>query len=253
MRLPVVRGTIKRRLLVNFRVDPDVMSEFLPDPFRPKLHAGYAIAGVCLIRLEHVRPAGVPPLAGVASENAAHRVAVEWRDAGGDAREGVFIPRRDTTSKVNVAVGGRLFPGEHNRADFHVVDDGVRVELKLDSEDGTTSVRVVGRAADELPRASCFSSLEESSRFFEGGSLGYSPARGGGRLDGLRLKTFAWEVQPLEVESVSSSFFDDRATFPPGTVEFDHALIMRDVAHEWHAAPDVEAPARAAVLASQAP
>jgi hypothetical protein len=38
MKLPVVRGIIKRRMLINFRVDAAAMGKFLPAPFRPKLH-----------------------------------------------------------------------------------------------------------------------------------------------------------------------------------------------------------------------
>ena len=34
MRLPKVHGTIKRRLLVNFPIDPEVMQRHLPAPFR---------------------------------------------------------------------------------------------------------------------------------------------------------------------------------------------------------------------------
>jgi len=33
---------------------------------------------------------------------------------------------------------------------------------------------------------------------------------------------------------VESSFFEDRALFPPGSVEFDCALLMRGIEHEWH-------------------
>lgn len=109
IRLPVIQGLIRRRLLVNFRVDPAVMETFLPEPFRPKLHAGYAIAGICLIRLEDIRPRGLPGVLGISSENAAHRIAVEWEDESGRTREGVFIPRRDTNSCLNHLAGGRSF------------------------------------------------------------------------------------------------------------------------------------------------
>src|SRR4029453_9616399 len=100
MRLPKIHGVIRRRLLVNFRVDPDVIARQLPAPFRPKRYRGAAVAGICLIRLEEIRPKGFPRLAGLASENAAHRIAVEWDEADGK-REGVYIPRRDTGSLVN--------------------------------------------------------------------------------------------------------------------------------------------------------
>ena len=84
MRFPLVRGIIKRRMLINFRVDASVMQRFLPAPFRPKLHQGHAIAGICLIRLEEIRPGGLPALLGVSSENAAHRIAVEWDEPSGE-------------------------------------------------------------------------------------------------------------------------------------------------------------------------
>ena len=97
MNIPTLIGTIRRRILVNFRADPDVIQHFLPQGFRPKLQDGHAVAGICLIRLENIRPKFVPDLVGINSENAAHRIAVEW-DENGDVKEGVFIPRRDTDS-----------------------------------------------------------------------------------------------------------------------------------------------------------
>src|SRR5215212_6301142 len=122
MRLPIIKGTIKRRLLINYRADAAVVQRILPHPFRPKLHRGYALVGICLIRLEGIRPAGFPAAIGLSSENAAHRIAVEWTDEAGVEREGVFIPRRDTGSMITRLAGGRLFPGEQHRARFSIVD-----------------------------------------------------------------------------------------------------------------------------------
>ncbi len=246
MRIPVIKGTIKRRLLVNFRADPAAVQRILPQRFRPKLHKGYSVVGICLIRLEQIRPAGLPGTLGLSSENAAHRVAVEWTDDSGVQREGVFIPRRDTGSWLNRVAGGRVFPGEHHPARFSVTDSAGRVNFSMESLDRTVSVRVVGHDADSLPTSSCFSSLDEASVFFEGGSLGYSVTRDGERLDGLLLRTVDWRIGALAVSDVYSSFFADRARFPDGSIEFDHALIMRDVLHEWHKAEDLYAVSRAA-------
>src|SRR5215470_15052763 len=116
MRLPTIEGVIRRRILVNYRVDPRVIRNDLPTRFRPKLHDGQAVAGICLIRLEHIRPKSLPELIGASSENAAHRIAVLW-DENGATREGVFIPRRDTNSEINHLLGGRLFPGEQHKAE----------------------------------------------------------------------------------------------------------------------------------------
>ena len=239
MKIPVLEGTIKRRILVNFRVDPEVMRRFLPPPFRPKLHANFAIAGICLIRLEHIRPRNFPALLGFSSENAAHRIAVKWDDAFGQPQEGVFIPRRDTGSLLNHLTGGRVFSGEHHLAQFHVIEEGGRIDFSMKSRDQKVAVRVLGRESNALPLESCFASLDESSAFFECGSLGYSVTRNSCRLDGLRLKTRDWQVWTLEVEKVESSFFSDTTLFPAGSAVFDHALIIRNIRHEWHQAADL--------------
>ncbi len=235
--LPTIQGIIRRRILANYRADPDLVRSLLPARFRPKLHKDKAIVGICLIRLEEIRPLHSPSFLGISSENAAHRFAVEWTEDDGTEREGVFVPRRDTGSTLNHLAGGRLFPGEHHFARFDVDDDGSGIDLSMTSKDGKMSVSIKATAASEMPTGSVFDSLEDASRFFEGGSVGYSVTHDAARLDGIRLATDGWHVEPLEVISVSSSFYDDMSRFPDGTIAFDHALIMRGLRHEWHAHP----------------
>ena len=230
--IPLVRkvhGVIRRRLLVNFRVDPDELHARLPPPFRPKLHEGHGIAGICLIRLEDIRPKRVPRALGLSSENAAHRIAVEWNDDKG-SHEGVYIPRRDTSSLINHLGGGRLFPGLHHYATFDVRDDGNAIDLKMQANDGSVAVHVRGHVGERLPESSTFATLEEASRFFERGAAGYSPGRDG--LDGIVLHTVKWRVEPLAIDEVQSTFFD---AFPAGSVAFDCALVMRNIEHVWEA------------------
>ena len=238
MRLPKVHGTIKRRLLINYRVDPAVIRRLLPAPFRPKLHDDSAIAGICLIRLEDIRPRRFPRALGLSSENAAHRIAVVWEDETG-SHDGVYIPRRDTGSLVNHLAGGRLFPGEHQRARFHVAEDAERIALHMQSADGEVELDVVARTADRLPATSRFATLDEASAFFESGSIGYSATKSGNRLDGVVLTTDAWQVEPLAVERARSSYFDDRRRFPAGSICFDCGLVMRNIPYEWAAADDI--------------
>jgi hypothetical protein len=239
MRIPKIKGVIRRRILVNFRAFPDVVQRIIPTPFRPKLHEGHAIVGTCLIRLEQIRPAGFPAVCGVSSENAAHRIAVEWTDHDGLLREGVYIPRRDSGSWLNQLAGGRIFPGHHHSASFSVRDRDSQIELLMRSADRLVSIKIVGSDADALPLASCFKSLNEASDFFEKGSLGYSASRDPKRSDGLVLRTKNWQVRALELSDVDSSYFKDERTFPAGCVHFDHALVMRDIEHEWHWTEDM--------------
>lgn len=233
MRIPRIRGTIERRILANFAVDPEVMARQLPAPFRPIVHRGKAIGGICLIRLARVRPRFLPAFAGYSSENAAHRIAVEWTDPAGQRCEGVYIPRRDTSSRLNTWLGGRLFPGVHHHARFAVRETSDELSVDMQSHDGDARVAVHGRLAASLPAGSVFGSLADASRFFERGSLGYSKTAHDGEYDGLELKTLGWRIEPLEITEIASSYFEDRARFPAGSVRFDCALVMRNVDHEW--------------------
>ncbi len=232
MRLPAIHGLIRRRLLINFRADPGVVQSLLPAPFTPKLHAGFAMVGICLIRLEQIRVRGIPRIFGMSSENAAHRIAVQWRDTDGE-KEGVFIPRRDTNSRLSYYAGGRIFPGLHNFADFQVDDTAGKISFDMKSLDSEIAMHLQAQNANGFPGSSIFASLKDASKFFESGSLGYSPASDCCSLDGIVLETAGWRVQSLDVSSINSSYYEDETRFPPGSVTFDHALIMRDVQHRW--------------------
>lgn len=233
MMLPVIQGVIERRLLVNFRADPAVTARLLPPPFEPLTANGHAVVGICLIRLRAIRPRFIPAPCGIHSENAAHRFAVRWVQDG-RPREGVYIPRRDTSSRLNALAGGRLFPGVHNHASFEVSDSPEQFRIRMTSRDGRADIAIDGRPTQDWPAASTFRDLGEASDFFQRGSLGYSARPEPGVYDGLELRCREWTVEPLAVQSVRSSFFEDTAMFPRASTEFDCALLMRNIAHEWH-------------------
>lgn len=227
--LPPLRGIIDRRILVNFRLDPAPLADVLPDGFEPRTVDGVAIGGICCIRLAEMRPAGVPTVCGFSSENAAHRIGVEYE--GDEGREsGVYVPRRDTDSRLNRFVGSRTV-GRQYRADFDVVEGDGRYELSMRSHEGTVSMHVAATEADALPADSVFDSVDEASAYHRCGAVGYCPTPDGEELAGVELDTDEWRVRPLAVESVGASFFESR--LPEGAVEFDNALLMEDIGHAW--------------------
>lgn len=230
---PTLAGRIERRLLVNYRVDPERVAALLPSPFRPEVVNGYAVAGVCLIRLGEIRPRGMPRRFGLRSENAAHRIAVEWDDHG-TTRRAVYIPQRDTSSTVNAALGGRLFPAAHRRARFRVEESETRFDVSFVARDGSTKVETRVTLTDELRDSKLFVDVGQASLFFKRGSTGYSPTRDSSRVEGVEICTSAWRVRPARIDTARSSLFDDVSVFPPGTAQPDSALVMLDVPVEWH-------------------
>ncbi len=240
MKIPVISGMIRRRILLNYRVDPEIAQALLPDRFRPKLFRGYAIAGICLIRLEEIRPRGFPGFVGIASENSAHRIAVEWTDDEGQFQEGVFVPRRDTDARLNAVAGGRIFPGVHHLSRFHVSDQEGDISIQVVTKNmDSPLIQLEVSESENFPDTSLFPSLNDSSQFFESGCIGYSSRPDSCSLDGLHLQVSDWRVSPLKIHSARSAYYDDRSVFPEGSIQLDHALLMRDIPHEWRSEPSM--------------
>ncbi|QES87345.1 DUF2071 domain-containing protein [Rhizosphaericola mali] len=229
MKIPAIHGIIERRILVNYVVEPSIVEKLLPKPFKPKLFEGKAIVGICLIRLKDIKPKRFPSFMGINSENGAHRIAVEWEDCD-ELKEGVFIPRRDTNLKLNAIIGGRFFPGKHYLAKFNVVERHNNYHVDFKSSDNTT-IEIDAELAEDFDYNSIFKTIENVSQFFENGSIGYSP--NGTSFDGLKLETYEWNVKPLKVSNVKSSFFEDKSIFPEGSIKFDNAILMENIEHEW--------------------
>jgi hypothetical protein len=234
MRLPTIHGYIDRRILVNFTADPDVVRKIIPEPFKPKVYKDKAIVGICLIRLKNIKLKGLPDFIGVSSENGAHRIAVEW-DEEGETKDGVYIPRRDISLLLNTVLGGRMFPGKHYLAKFNVKEGGGNYHIDFTSSDNT-SISIDAKETDHFDPNSIFETLENVSAFFEKGAVGYSPNKD--KYEGLKLQTYTWQVKPLEVTNVHSSFYENKSVFPKESVQFDNALLMTRVEHEWKNMPD---------------
>jgi uncharacterized protein YqjF (DUF2071 family) len=235
-----IEGTIDRRLLVNYRVDPAIAEALLPAPFRPQVVNGFAVAGICLLRMTDLRPRHMPRWVGLRSENAAHRVAVEW-DTDQGIRHGVYIPRRDSASLANVVIGGRLYPGVHHHARFVVNESDEELAVRFSSNDGEVDVDVDVVVTASLSDSTLFTDLAEASAFFQQGSIGYSATRQGTRFDGLELVADAWSINAASVVRAHSSYFEDSTSFPTGSAVLDSALVMRRVPVHWRAHPQLRA------------
>lgn len=228
--LPKITGTIDRRVLLNYRAPVEVVSQILPEPFRVRSVNGFALIGVCLIRFRSLRPAHFPAAMGLSSENAAHRISVTWDDDQG-RQTGVYVTRRDTDSTLVRLTGGRIFPGVHSRVTFDVDESSDGVTISIRDTDGVL-VHLSGHVTEEF-RSQVFRSHHEASQYFQEDRIGYSPARTTGEVEGLRLNCHDWQTSSLTITDCSVREF---ASLSP-EIEFDHALIMHGISHDWTEVP----------------
>jgi hypothetical protein len=244
LRTPIVEATIERRVVIVYRLDPDVVADLIPGPFEAQMVKEFAVGATSFTSVKHLRPRGLPPWLGRDSEHAAHLIAVTWLNQRRPAI-GVFCSRRHTSSRVIATSSDRLFPGTRELADFAVDDHGSKVHIAFVSRKGTGLVDAEVTVGEPLVGSALFATTEEASRHIRRGAVAYSLRRKGGLLDGLELRTRTWPVEPARIDHVRSSFFDDPNVFPPGTAVADSAFVMRDVAADWRAAPPPITPAGA--------
>lgn len=199
--LPTIEGIIARRVLLNVRVDPEVAARIVPAPLEVDVRSDSAVAGVCLIRLEGLRPKGSPTAVGISSENMAHRIAIRYPSRDGMKR-GVFIWRRETDNGLMKLLGGRLFPGVHGKATFDVSEGSGYLEYRVrSSSDVDLSLGL--HTETEWRGCQLFPELRDIETFFADGDYGYSCTLRGDRLEGLRLRSLAWKMNPLMVSHMS--------------------------------------------------
>jgi hypothetical protein len=232
MELPVLNGIIDRRILINYRVKPEVVQALLPSHLEPITVNGYASAGICLLRLKNIGVKYSPSFMRITSENAAHRFLVKYFD-GDKLVHGVYIPRRDTDSMLNVMLAGKLFSWPHYTALFEVAEANGIYSVKMRSKDDHSTLQVDARVTDTFPTGSMFDSIDHASGCFHNCSVGVSPSSKPGIFKTIRLKTKTWAVKPLKIRFLKSSYFENQSLFPAGTIVFDNALLMEGIAHEW--------------------
>lgn len=229
-----ISGIIDHRILLNFRIDPDVIQAQIPSDFKPKIVKGYAIAGVCQVSLSSMAPLGIPRIIQTSSHNIAHRVAVDTPDG-----EGVYIIRYDTNSKLNKLSGGRLFPGVYGLANFNISSKKDNYVVDIRKSDDSPLVLIDASLEKTLPEGSVFKDADELSLFFKNGNIGWSSSIGKDRFDSVELKTNGWNMEPLLVLKQFSEVFSDQEKYPSGSVQFDSAMIMRNISHSWVSRPEL--------------
>jgi hypothetical protein len=232
MELPVLNGIIDRRILINYRIEPKVVKSLLPPHLEPVVINGYASGGICLLRLKSIGVKYSPSFLRITSENAAHRFLITYRKDG-QIIKGVYIPRRDTDSKLNVLLAGKLFSWPHYPAIFLVEEGNDRYWVNMKSRDGKTQLEVDAQLDNHFSINSMFDSIAHASSCFQSCPVGVSPSTNPQRFKTIQLTTKTWNVKPLQVRSLKSSFFEDKSLFPHGTIEFDNALLMEGIEHEW--------------------
>jgi len=222
---PAIRGVVDRRILINYRVPTESLEAVVPEPFRPReAEKGMGLGSVCIMRLKNERPRLVPSMFGTSFETVTHRISVEC-DEGGEKKNCVYVPRRDTSSRVGTLAVKRLMPGDCEDAEFETDEKQDRHHVRINCD--TEVIRASVEEAEKLPEDSVFGSIEDASQFFLDACIRYS--RSGSQHGAVEFRAYDWNMSSLRPLKVRSSYFERLE----GS-EYDSSLLMNDIKHEWH-------------------
>jgi hypothetical protein len=214
-------------LLVNALVDPDEAAARLPPGVRPHVTDQGTVIGCCLLEIEDLRPAGLPPVVGLRMRAAAHRISAEWDDGAGATVTGVYVPVRHTDARLAVALGGRWFPGVHERAHIEVsTSDGhLRWTSQPVRHPAQLGVRVTVSNASAAGQAG--GTCDPVGATCLGASVGVSPDRRGA-LEAARMQPAHRDAREMVVDELESGFLDTFTTAKPAT-----SYLMCDAEVIW--------------------
>ncbi len=222
-------GVIRHRLLINCWVDPDEVAPLLPDGVRPRIGSnGGVVVGCCLIALDDIRPWPVPAFVGRSVRAAAHRIAIETGPES-EPTGGVYVPMRHTDSRLTVMVGGRIFPGVHQRSTMSSSCDAQSVAWEVRPADGSgDDAFAIQVAASRLDSTNARSEVAD---IVIGTFLGLSPNRRG-CLEGADMQPFDLRAETVSLTELSSAFLEQFSS----ATEAD-TLLMTGVGVTWRRVP----------------
>jgi hypothetical protein len=225
-----IRGTIRRRLLVNALVDPDEVGRRLPAGVRPHvIDGGGTVVGCCLVDFTDIRPARVPAGLGISFRAAADRISVEWDDPAGRPIVGVYVPVRCSDSRLGVLLGGRRYPGAQRRVRVLASEEGRDVRWSVDDAAGRGDYRIrLVATVDDAPTSPLHHPVGATC---VGATFGLSPTRQGG-VEAARMDPDHRVARELWVDQVSSTFLSGFTSARPAP-----SYLLRDVQVTWSAAP----------------
>jgi hypothetical protein len=221
-----IRGTIRRRLLLNAVVDPDEAADRLPAGLRPHVTERGTVVGCCLLEIERIRPARGPAAFGFTLRAAAHRISAEWDDGSGAPTVGVYVPVRHTDSRAAAILGGRWFPGVHRRATVDISQGPDQSRWLVGDRHGADGfgIGVAVSVADEGPPAA---SCDPVGATCLAATIGLSPDHRG-ELEGARMEPDHRLAHQVTIEALDSAFLAGFATARPSP-----SYLMRDVGVTW--------------------
>jgi hypothetical protein len=226
---PSIRANLAERFIFNFRMQPEVMTRYLPVSWlTPQLVGEFAVASFCLLDLRDVMFEPLPPVYGLSSISCASRYAVVDNSKAAP-RPVVFVTRRYTSSAFGSWLTGLGCSAPHPYAKADIIHNGAAVHLHVDGADPDASFSAITRSA-RFTGSRVFASAEAFAQFISEGASSYGLSVRGARLTKIDLKKEDTYYEPLEVVNIEGAMIQQ---WKADGAEFDSAFRTAGGRYEW--------------------
>lgn len=214
-----LRGTIRHRLLLTYRVDPEWLRRSLPPGFAPTVVDGAALGGLCLLAWQGLGPDWAPRGAGldavgVAERWFAHRV-------GRRHVPGLVIPRRWMHGRAATWATRRVAGGHVRPATVAFLRHGS--ELRVRCRGAEMEVDAAVQPATEHPAGAVHGGDRAALDALHATATRGWTVCGNGHVAATDLEVVVpWRATPARPVEVTQDVL-------PAHAELDHALVMQDL------------------------
>ena len=214
---------LEQRLLLIFRSEPEGLAPWLPDDVQLRSFRGLGVAGIWIERQESV--SRLLPARLASTQNVVHHVYVTRERVPRRERAGIFVLRRDTSSRWQSwsTAGPQVVRKHHAR--FRIRRRREAIDLVADSDDRVMHVALAAQLCEQLPANSVFRSIADATAFLRPSDAFLEAVEGLPKTPSRSPSK--WRLQPLAVERVESSLFG----WPDanGPLQFDRAFTLRSI------------------------
>jgi uncharacterized protein YqjF (DUF2071 family) len=226
---PVPMRTVFRNcFLVNFAVDPQVMSRLLPPGISPDLYRDTAFLSVVIADMEKMRPAVLPRAFGITYNQVVYRAVVRC-----NGERGVYFLRSDADNRLMCLVGNLLTFFHFNYSRVRQKLENGKFYFDLESRDHADihSTFDLSSRSQIMPPMSRFRSLVEAQDFLV--ELYAAFASDSRYVSTVRIERGEWSVTIVEDLRGVYDFMNSSALFPAGSATIDSVFYVSRIPYYW--------------------
>ncbi|HEY7543413.1 MAG TPA: DUF2071 domain-containing protein [Blastocatellia bacterium] len=229
MKLTMV-GRLSECLLIAYRTPRGSVEHLVPAPLQLVTRDGWAFWNIVACRIEKMRPAGAPRLAGMSYYHVAYRLYVRARVASGEIIEGLHFVRSDADNFLVSELGNLASDFRFHTATVNHIEDAGRVIFEVRNSGADARLCVNCEREPGLARNSCFVSMKEAAQFLKYRPLGLSCRNGWLRVAEVFRDESQWRETAVSIEEARWSFFDAMAQ---GETALELATRVAPIDYRW--------------------